>query len=156
MFSSKKQPAIRSLIGEGTVLHGEVRFEDGLRIDGEVHGDVTAVGDPQQLLVQRLKARPEVAPLGKAQQLGRAFLELGPVGRAGVRAVALHGLHRADLHAGDFTDVGVGDQHALEFLGSRVFPSLARRSPPGRLSPQLRNRLPPGPRRRRPWRRRCR
>ena len=53
----KKQPPIRSLIGEGTVLHGEVRFEDGLRIDGEVHGDVVAVGEGRNLLVISEKAR---------------------------------------------------------------------------------------------------
>jgi cytoskeletal protein CcmA (bactofilin family) len=53
----KKQPPIRSLIGEGTVLHGEVRFEEGLRIDGEVHGDVVAVGEARSLLVISEKAR---------------------------------------------------------------------------------------------------
>jgi cytoskeletal protein CcmA (bactofilin family) len=53
----KKQPPIRSLIGEGTVLHGEVRFSEGLRIDGEVHGDVVAVGDMPSLLVISEKAR---------------------------------------------------------------------------------------------------
>jgi cytoskeletal protein CcmA (bactofilin family) len=53
----KKQPPIRSLIGEGTVLHGEVRFTDGLRIDGEVHGDVNAMGDERSLLVISEKAR---------------------------------------------------------------------------------------------------
>ena len=53
----KKQPPIRSLIGEGTVVHGEVRFSDGLRIDGEVRGDVGAVGDGHSLLVVSEKAR---------------------------------------------------------------------------------------------------
>jgi cytoskeletal protein CcmA (bactofilin family) len=53
----KKQPPIRSLIGEGTVVHGEVRFEEGLRIDGEVHGDVNAIGDGSSLLVISEKAR---------------------------------------------------------------------------------------------------
>ena len=53
----KKQPPIRSLIGEGAVLHGEVRFSEGLRIDGEVHGDVVAVGDLPSLLVISEKAR---------------------------------------------------------------------------------------------------
>ena len=56
-FQSKKQPPIRSLIGEGTVVHGEVRFEEGLRIDGEVHGDVNAVGEGASLLVISEKAR---------------------------------------------------------------------------------------------------
>jgi cytoskeletal protein CcmA (bactofilin family) len=50
----KKQPPIRSLIGEGTVLLGEVRFSDGLRIDGEVRGDVVAVPN---ILVISEKAR---------------------------------------------------------------------------------------------------
>jgi cytoskeletal protein CcmA (bactofilin family) len=53
----KKQPPIRSLIGEGTVVHGEVRYEEGLRIDGEVHGDVMAVGEARNLLVISEKAR---------------------------------------------------------------------------------------------------
>ncbi len=53
----KKQPPIRSLIGEGTVVHGEVRFSDGLRIDGEVHGDIFAVGDAPSILVISEKAR---------------------------------------------------------------------------------------------------
>jgi cytoskeletal protein CcmA (bactofilin family) len=44
MFGSKKQPPIRTLIGEGTILRGELRFVEGLRIDGEVHGDVIADG----------------------------------------------------------------------------------------------------------------
>jgi cytoskeletal protein CcmA (bactofilin family) len=54
---AKKQPPIRSLIGEGTVVHGEVRYEEGLRIDGEVHGDVVAVGEARNLLVVSEKAR---------------------------------------------------------------------------------------------------
>ena len=53
----KKQPPIRSLIGEGTVVHGEVRYEEGLRIDGEVHGDIVAVGEARNLLVISEKAR---------------------------------------------------------------------------------------------------
>lgn len=53
----KKQPPIRSLIGEGTVVHGEIRFADGLRIDGEVHGDIVAVGDGLNILVISEKAR---------------------------------------------------------------------------------------------------
>ena len=56
MFS-KKQPPIRTLIGEGTVIHGELRFADGLRIDGEVHGDVIAEGVGHSILVISEKAR---------------------------------------------------------------------------------------------------
>lgn len=56
-FSFKKQPPIRSLIGEGTAVHGELRFVDGLRIDGEVHGDVLATGERPSLLVISENAR---------------------------------------------------------------------------------------------------
>ena len=53
----KKQPPIRSLIGEGMVVHGELRFTEGLRIDGEVHGDVLAIGDGRSILVISENAR---------------------------------------------------------------------------------------------------
>jgi len=55
-FNRKKQPAIRSLIGEGTVVQGELRFDQGLRIDGEVIGDVVA-SEPSSLLVISENAR---------------------------------------------------------------------------------------------------
>jgi cytoskeletal protein CcmA (bactofilin family) len=55
-FNRKKQPAIRSLIGEGTLVQGELRFDAGLRIDGEVVGDVVAT-DPSSLLVISEHAR---------------------------------------------------------------------------------------------------
>lgn len=56
-FTRKAQPSIRTLIGEGTVLHGELRFTDGLRIDGEVIGDVVAVPGARSLVVVSEKAR---------------------------------------------------------------------------------------------------
>lgn len=55
--SSKKQPSIRSLIGEGTVVQGTLRFSDGLRIDGEVQGDVEANPDDTSILVISDKAK---------------------------------------------------------------------------------------------------
>lgn len=55
-FTRKKQPPIRSLIGEGTVINGELRFLEGLRIDGEVQGDVVA-SDAVSLLVISENAR---------------------------------------------------------------------------------------------------
>jgi len=57
MLGWKKTPPIRTLVGEGTVVSGELRFTDGLRIDGEVHGDVTAAGEGRTLLVISEKAR---------------------------------------------------------------------------------------------------
>lgn len=56
MFGSKKQPPIRTLVGEGTVIEGEIRFTEGLRIDGKVLGNVIALGDEPTLLVVGDKA----------------------------------------------------------------------------------------------------
>ena len=55
-FAKRKALPIRSLIGEGAVLHGNLSFADGLRIDGEVHGNVIAT-TPTSLLVISEKAR---------------------------------------------------------------------------------------------------
>ena len=45
MFNKKKQPNIKSLIAEGTCITGNISFADGLRIDGEVIGDISS-SDP--------------------------------------------------------------------------------------------------------------
>lgn len=57
MFGWKKTPPIRTLIGEGTVITGEIRFTDGLRVDGEIQGNVQALGEGRSLLVISDKAR---------------------------------------------------------------------------------------------------
>jgi cytoskeletal protein CcmA (bactofilin family) len=57
MFGFKKTPAIRTLIGEGTVFQGDIRFTDGLRIDGEVMGNITSMGDRRSMLVVSEKAK---------------------------------------------------------------------------------------------------
>ena len=51
MLGSRKQPPIRTLVGEGTVIEGEIRFGEGLRIDGRVIGDVIAEGEGRSILV---------------------------------------------------------------------------------------------------------
>jgi cytoskeletal protein CcmA (bactofilin family) len=59
MFGKKQQAPIRTLIGEGTVIRGELHFSDGLRIDGQVIGDVVAVGAGRNILVISDKAKVE-------------------------------------------------------------------------------------------------
>ena len=44
-IKNKKQPPIRSLVGEGMVVSGHLKFTEGLRVDGEVNGDVLASDD---------------------------------------------------------------------------------------------------------------
>lgn len=58
MFGAqKKSPPIRSLIGEGTVVQGDLTFTEGLRVDGEVHGNVTGPEDASSILIISDKAK---------------------------------------------------------------------------------------------------
>lgn len=51
MFNKKKQPPIKSLIAEGSVITGNIAFTDGLRVDGTVVGNIEAVPDTSSILV---------------------------------------------------------------------------------------------------------
>ena len=51
MFGKKKQPPIKSLIAQGSCIEGNLTFTDGLRIDGEVIGDIRAVEGSLSILV---------------------------------------------------------------------------------------------------------
>jgi len=57
MFGKKSQPPIRSLIAFGSCIEGHLRFSDGLRIDGEVLGDVLAHVEQASILVISETAR---------------------------------------------------------------------------------------------------
>ncbi|AOS77537.1 MULTISPECIES: bactofilin family protein [Hydrogenophaga] len=55
MFASKaKQPPIKSLIAQGTRIQGDLLFAEGLRIDGEVVGNVRAVDGASLLIVSEV------------------------------------------------------------------------------------------------------
>ncbi|HEY6133646.1 MAG TPA: polymer-forming cytoskeletal protein [Rubrivivax sp.] len=56
IFNRKRTPPIRTLIGEGTVLSGDLTFSDGLRIDGHVHGDVCCADGAPSIVVISDKA----------------------------------------------------------------------------------------------------
>ncbi|MDB5896681.1 MAG: putative Integral rane protein CcmA [Ramlibacter sp.] len=45
MFGKKAQPPIKSLIAAGTRIEGNMKFNEGLRVDGEVFGDILATPD---------------------------------------------------------------------------------------------------------------
>ncbi|HEY0201623.1 MAG TPA: polymer-forming cytoskeletal protein, partial [Burkholderiaceae bacterium] len=51
MFNKKKQPPIKSLIAVGSRIEGSVTFADGLRVDGEVEGDIASVAEQPSILV---------------------------------------------------------------------------------------------------------
>lgn len=90
MFSRNKQPPIRSLIAEGDRLEGDLHFVQGLRIDGQVVGDVRCTAELGGLLVVSATARVEGAihaahVIVNGEVLGPVFastlLELQPKAR---------------------------------------------------------------------------
>jgi cytoskeletal protein CcmA (bactofilin family) len=56
-LGKKRPPPIRSLVGDGMVVNGSLRFREGLRIDGQVMGDVVADGEGRSILVISDNAR---------------------------------------------------------------------------------------------------
>lgn len=55
--ASKPQSRIDSLIGAGTIIEGNVTFVGGLRVDGEIKGNVVASADQPSTLVASEQAR---------------------------------------------------------------------------------------------------
>jgi cytoskeletal protein CcmA (bactofilin family) len=55
--ANKPQSRIDSLIGAGTTIDGNVTFVGGLRVDGEVKGNVSASGEQPSTLVVSEQAR---------------------------------------------------------------------------------------------------
>lgn len=56
---NKPQNRIDCLIGAGTVIEGNITFNGGLRVDGQVHGNVLAGDDKPGTLVLSEQARIE-------------------------------------------------------------------------------------------------
>jgi cytoskeletal protein CcmA (bactofilin family) len=61
MLGKKKMPLIKSLIASGTVIGGDISFEEGLRIDGVVTGNVKGREGKPSVLVVSENARIEGA-----------------------------------------------------------------------------------------------
>lgn len=51
MFNTKKQPPIKSLIADGSHIVGHMTFTDGLRVDGDVTGNLLGSEGKASILV---------------------------------------------------------------------------------------------------------
>lgn len=51
MFNKKKQPPIKSLIADGSQINGNITFTDGLRVDGQITGNIHASEEVSSILV---------------------------------------------------------------------------------------------------------
>jgi len=127
-FGRRKSPPIRSLIGEGTVVQGPIRFTEGLRIDGEVQGDVIAAAEGQAMLVVSDKAK--VTGMVKAAHViingqvvgpveASAMLELQPLARVtGQVRYELLEMHPGALIDGELRPLKNAEKPALKLAAS--------------------------------------
>jgi cytoskeletal protein CcmA (bactofilin family) len=51
MFGKKEPVEIKTLIAQGTRIEGALKFEHGLRVDGEVHGPIHAASEGSLLVI---------------------------------------------------------------------------------------------------------
>ena len=51
MFGKKAQPPIKSLIAQGSRIDGNLAFTEGLRVDGEIYGDISSSAEQPSILV---------------------------------------------------------------------------------------------------------
>jgi len=119
MLGRKNKGTIDSLIGISTKIEGNVRFQGGLRIDGQVKGNIVAEGDEPCMLVisEHAKVEGEVRAahvVVNGEIVGPVYsselLELQPrariTGDVNYKALEMHG---GALVAGKLTHDQVGE-----------------------------------------------
>jgi len=120
MFNKKKQAPIKSLIAEGSRITGNIAFTDGLRIDGEVVGDILANEAHSSLLVISESANVEgsvtadhiiVNGLIRGPIYAQYMLELQPKARieGDVHYAALE-MHQGALVTGQLRPLKEGEE----------------------------------------------
>jgi cytoskeletal protein CcmA (bactofilin family) len=126
-LGKKKPPPIRSLVGEGMVIRGDLRFTDGLRIDGDVFGDVIAT-EGRSILVISEKARVHgkvraghviISGEVKGPVHADELLELQPKARVlGDVRYELLEMHQGALIDGELRPIKAADKPALKLAAS--------------------------------------
>jgi cytoskeletal protein CcmA (bactofilin family) len=120
MFNKKKQPPIKSLIADGSQINGHIAFTAGLRVDGDVNGNVRASDDQPSILVVSESAKivgevsaDHIIVNGsiKGPVHARQMLELQPKARidGDVHYAALE-MHQGALISGQLRPMIEGDE----------------------------------------------
>jgi len=120
MFNKKKQPPIKSLIAEGSQIAGNISFTDGLRVDGDVGGNIRAKDDMASILVisETAHVTGEITAdhiiingTVKGPVNARMMLELQPKARieGDVHYAALE-MHQGALITGQLRPILVGEE----------------------------------------------
>lgn len=127
-WTRKRPPPIRSLIGEGMTVQGNLRFSEGLRIDGEVRGDVLADAAARSIVVISEKARVHGRVMAdhvivngevRGPVLGNELVELQPKARVvGDVRYELLEMHQGALVEGELKPLKSADKPALKLAAS--------------------------------------
>ena len=129
MFGKNAQPPIKSLIAQGSRIDGNLRFTEGLRVDGEVFGDLRANPDQPSILVISEEAVVQGAidadhviinGTVKGAVNARELLELQP--RARIEGdITYKGLemHQGAVIAGQLKPILDGDEKPLLKLAAK-------------------------------------
>lgn len=125
MFGKKAQPPIKSLIAQGTRIEGNMKFDEGLRIDGEVFGDIHATGQASLLVISEAAVvQGEVVAdhviingTCRGPVSARELLELQPKARieGDVSYVALE-MHQGAVISGQLRPLMVGSEEEKPLL----------------------------------------
>lgn len=128
MFGVKSKNTIDSLIGAATQIEGDVHFKGGLRIDGQVNGNVTADASVSSMLVvsehAKIVGEIRVAHLVVNGEIigpvySAALLELQPkariTGDVFYKALEMHG---GSIISGKLTHEQVGEPAVLKLAVS--------------------------------------
>lgn len=131
MFGKNAQPPIKSLIAQGSRIEGDIRFTEGLRIDGEVFGDIRAVTEGNSILVISESAVVQgeihadhviVNGTVRGPVLARTLLELQPKARVegDVSYKALE-MHQGAMISGQLRPLVGADEKPLLKLAANNF-----------------------------------
>lgn len=129
MFGKNAQPPIKSLIAQGSRIEGNLRFTEGLRVDGEVFGDLRANPDQPSILVISEEAVVEgtidadhviINGSVKGPVNARQLLELQPRARieGDVSYKALE-MHQGAVISGQLKPLVDGDEKPLLKLAAK-------------------------------------
>ncbi len=127
-FTKRKAPPIRTLIGDGTVVQGDLRFSDGLRVDGEVFGDILASSDVSLVVVSENARVHGKVKAGHVIINGEIrgpvhsddLLELQPKARvAGDVRYELLEMHQGAQIDGELKPLRLADKPALKLAASK-------------------------------------
>ena len=130
MFNKKKQPPLKSLIAGGTLLTGDMSFSEGLRVECQVSGNLSAQESLPSILVIAETAVVDgevradhiiINGVVNGAVHAKMLLELQP--KARIRGDVFYGaleMHEGALIDGRLTPMLPEEKHALKLAANNA------------------------------------